>query len=160
MIFMNEQKIKIRKAVKEDIQIILSLIKELAEYEKLTHEVTANETALNEVLFGERKYAEVIIAEYENQPAGQAIFFHNFSTFKASPGIYLEDLYVRPVYRGKGIGKKLLEEIIIIAKQRKCKRVEWVVLDWNKSAIDFYKSLGAEPMNDWIVFRLTDDKFK
>ncbi len=157
---MNEQKIKIRKAVKEDIQIILSLIKELAEYEKLTHEVTANETALNEVLFGERKYAEVIIAEYENQPAGQAIFFHNFSTFKASPGIYLEDLYVRPVYRGKGIGKKLLEEIIIIAKQRKCKRVEWVVLDWNKSAIDFYKSLGAEPMNDWIVFRLTDDKFK
>lgn len=156
---MNESKIKIRSAVEEDIPLIFTLIKELAEYEKLLHEVSANESLLKEVMFGERKYAEVIIAEYENQTAGQAIFFHNFSTFKASPGIYLEDLYVRPAYRGKGIGKKLLEEVISIAKQRKCKRVEWVVLDWNKSAIDFYKSLGADPMNDWIVFRLTDDKF-
>ncbi|QQS34809.1 MAG: GNAT family N-acetyltransferase [Ignavibacteriales bacterium] len=156
---MNEPKIKIRNAVAADVPLILSLINELAEYEKLLDEVTTNETNLKEVLFGEHKYAEVIIAEYENQPAGQAIFFHNFSTFKASPGIYLEDLYVRPVFRGKGIGKKLLEEVISIAKQRKCKRVEWVVLDWNKSAIDFYKSLDAKPMNDWIVFRLTEDKF-
>ena len=149
----------IRKAKKEDVLLIFTLIKELAEYEKLTHKVTATENTLTESLFGERPYVEVIIAEYNSELAGQAIYFHNYSTFEASPGIYLEDLYVRPSFRGKGVGKKLLEEVIAIAKKRKCKRVEWVVLDWNKSAIDFYKSRGAEAMNDWIVFRLTDDKF-
>lgn len=151
--------IKIRKAKQEDVSLIFTLIKELAEYEKLIHKVTANEKTLTESLFGEHPYAEVIIAEFNDELAGQAIYFHNYSTFEASPGIYLEDLYVRPSFRGKGIGKKLLEEVITIAKEKKCKRVEWVVLDWNKSAIDFYKSRGAEPMNDWIVFRLTDDKF-
>jgi GNAT superfamily N-acetyltransferase len=149
----------IRKATETDVPLIFTLIKELAGFEKLAHDVTADEFILKESLFGKHHYAEVILAEYNDQPAGQALFFHNFSTFKGRPGIYLEDLYVRPEFRGKGIGKKLLEEVITLAKERKCKRVEWVVLDWNKNAIDFYKSLGAEAMDEWTVFRLTDDKF-
>jgi len=101
----------------------------------------------------------VLIAEYEGKPAGQALFFHNFSTFLAKPGIYLEDLYVRPYLRGKGIGKALLIQLVELAKERGCARVEWAVLDWNKSAIDFYEKLGAHPMDEWTVFRLTEEKF-
>ena len=151
--------IKIRKAGKEDIPIILDLIKELAEYEKLSDEVSADEIKLKNTLFGETKYAEVLIAEYNGKPAGQALFFYNYSTFLAKPGIYLEDLFVKPEYRGKGIGKKLLTNLIQIAKEKDYGRVEWAVLDWNESAIKFYKNLGADLMNDWKIFRLTEDKF-
>ncbi len=155
---MNQQ-IIIRKAVEADVAVILSLIKELAVYEKLSHEVTATEEILRNSLFGKKSFAEVILAEYNGETAGQALFFHNFSTFLGRPGIYLEDLFVRPQYRGKGIGKKLLMEVIKIAKERKCGRVEWVVLNWNEPAINFYKSLGAELMDEWTTFRLTENKF-
>lgn len=152
-------KLIIRKADEKDIPLIFTFIKELAEYEKLTSDVIATEEILKESLFGNKAYAEVLIAEYENESAGQAIFFHNFSTFIGKPGIYLEDIYVRPKLRGKGIGKALLLHLIKLAKERNCGRVEWSVLDWNKSAIDFYKSLGAVPMDEWTVFRMTEDKF-
>jgi GNAT superfamily N-acetyltransferase len=152
-------KTKIRNAERVDVPLILNFIKELAEYEKLSYQVTLTEELLRENLFGKNKYAEVIIAEYENKPAGQALFFHNFSTFKGRPGIYLEDLYVKPEYRGNGIGKALLGKVIQIAKERNCARVEWVVLNWNKPAIDFYENLGAEPLKEWIIYRLTEDKF-
>jgi GNAT superfamily N-acetyltransferase len=153
------KKLSIRFAEEKDIPVILSLIKELAEFEKLSDKVNVSEDILKENLFGKRKYAEVIIAELNEKPAGQALFFHNFSTFKGKPGIYLEDLYVKPEYRSKGIGKALLNKLIETAKERKCSRIEWVVLDWNKSAIDFYKKMGAEEMNGWLIYRLTEDKF-
>ena len=152
-------KLIIRKTSREDIPLIFKLISELAEYEKLSHSVTADEALLEKNLFGENRYAYVVIAEYEGVPAGQALYFHNFSTFKGKPGIYLEDLYVRPEYRNKGIGKALLNYLIELAKEQDCGRVEWVVLDWNESAINFYKSLGAVPMDDWIVFRLSEETF-
>ena len=154
-----DNKLIIRKAEVKDVSLIFSFIKELAEYEKLSSEVTATEETIKESLFGERAYAEVLIAEYENEPAGHAIFFHNFSTFVGRPGIYLEDIYVRPHLRGKGIGKRLLLHLIKTAKERNCGRVEWAVLDWNKTAIDFYKKMGAVPMDEWTVFRMTEDKF-
>ncbi len=153
-------KIKIRPSTEADIPLIHSLIKEIAEYEKLSNEVVATEEKVRQTLFGEKSYAEVIIAEYENEPVGQALFFHNYSTFLAQPGIYLEDLFVRPNFRGKGIGKELLKSLVKIAKQRNCGRVEWVVLNWNEPAINFYKSLGAVPMNEWTTYRLTSDKFE
>ena len=146
-------KLNIRNATKEDVPLILQFIKELAEYEKMSSDVTATEETLNETLFN-GKYAEVIIAEYEGKPAGQALFFHNFSTFIGRPGVYLEDIYVRPEFRGKGIGKSLLLQLIKIAKERNCTRVEWVVLNWNESAINFYKSLGAYPMDEWTIYRV------
>ncbi len=152
-------KLIIRETSREDIPLIFKLIRELAEYEKLSHSVTADEKLLEKNLFGETRYAYVVIAEYEGVPAGQALYFYNFSTFKGKPGIYLEDLYVRPEYRNKGIGKALLNYLIELAKEQDCGRVEWVVLDWNESAINFYKSLGAEPMDDWIVFRLSGETF-
>jgi membrane-associated phospholipid phosphatase/GNAT superfamily N-acetyltransferase len=154
-----DQKLIIRESTEKDIPIILNFIKELAGYEKLSTEVIADEKNLKKTLFGKNKYAEVLIAEYDNLPAGQALFFHNYSTFKGKPGIYLEDLYVKPQFRGKGIGKALLLELINIAKKRNCGRVEWAVLDWNKPAIDFYEKLGAIPMNDWKIYRLNEDKF-
>ena len=150
----------IRETTKNDIPEILTLIRELAEYEKLSHSVTADENLLKENLFGKNKYAEVVFAEYDGKLAGQALFFYNFSTFKGKPGIYLEDLYVRPAFRKKGIGKELLKYLIELAKVKNCGRIEWVVLDWNQSAIDFYKSIRAEPMNDWIVFRLNEETYK
>jgi GNAT superfamily N-acetyltransferase len=156
---MNTEKITIRKAKKSDIPDILMLIKELAEYEKLLHEVVTTEEQLEKVIFGEQKFVEVLIAEVDGKLAGQTIFFHNFSTFVGRPGLYIEDLYVRPDFRGKGIGKALLKEVINLAKERNCGRVEWVVLDWNKPAIDFYKSIGAKPLDEWTIFRLTEDKF-
>jgi len=152
-------KLVIRSATEKDVKLIYSFIKEIAEFEKLAHEVKATEEDIRNSLFEARPYAEVLIAEYEGEPAGHAIFFHNFSTFVGRPGIYLEDLYVRRHLRGKGIGKALLLSLIKIAKERNCGRVEWAVLDWNKSAIDFYKSIGATQLEDWQIFRLTEDKF-
>jgi GNAT superfamily N-acetyltransferase len=154
----NKNNLVIRQANLDDVSLILNLIKQLAEYEKLLHEVVATEKEIRENVF-EKKYAEVLIAEYENRPAGMALFFYNFSTFVGRPGIYLEDLFVLPEYRGKGIGKKLLLSLIKYAKEKNCGRVEWCVLDWNKPAIDFYKKLGAVSMDEWNVFRVTGDKF-
>jgi GNAT superfamily N-acetyltransferase len=153
------EKLKIRNALEPDIPLILSFIKELAEYEKLSDQVKVTEELLKESLFGRKGFVEVLIAEYDGEPAGQALFFHNFSTFVGRPGIYLEDLYVRPKLRGKGIGKALLQSLINLAKERNCGRVEWAVLDWNKPSINFYKSIGARPMDEWIIFRLTEDKY-
>ncbi len=120
----------------------------------------ANEKDLRSNLFGPKKFAEALLAYYENEPAGMALFFNNYSTFEGKPGIYLEDLYVKPAFRGKGIGKSLLLQLIKIAGKRKYGRVEWAVLDWNQSAIDFYNKLGAECMDSWKIFRLTRDKIK
>jgi len=153
------EKLVIRETSESDIPAILTLIRELAEYEKLSYSVTADESLLRENLFGKNKFAYVVFAEYEGKLAGQALFFYNFSTFKGKPGIYLEDLYVRPTFRKKGIGKALLKYLIELAKIKNCGRVEWVVLTWNQPAIDFYKSLGAKPMDDWIVFRLSGESF-
>jgi GNAT superfamily N-acetyltransferase len=146
----------IRFAERKDTGLILQLIRELAEYEKLLHEVTTDEKMLEESLF-DRKDAEVIIAEYNNVPIGYALFFHNFSTFLGKRGLYLEDLYIRPEYRGRGFGKKLFAFLANLALERNCGRMEWSVLDWNRPSIDFYKSLGARPMNEWTVYRLTGD---
>jgi GNAT superfamily N-acetyltransferase len=152
----NSGTIKIRSAEIKDSKIILKLIKELSLYEKLSHTVINNEESVKENLFGKKKYAEALIAEYENQPVGFALFFHNYSTFVGKPGIYLEDLFVQPEMRGKGVGKKLFLELIKLAKERNCGRVEWSVLNWNKPAIDFYKSMGAIPMDEWTVYRLNE----
>lgn len=148
---------EIKEATIEEIPIILAFIKELAEYERLSHTVVATEPILRESLFGERRVAEVVIAYYEEQPVGFALFFHNFSTFLGKPGIYLEDLYVKPEFRGRGIGQALLTYLTKLAKERNCGRLEWAVLDWNEPAIKFYKTLGAVPLDDWTVFRLTGD---
>ena len=128
---------------------------ELAEYEKLSHEMVADVDALRGALFGERRYAEVVLAEVEGAPAGFALFFHNYSTFVGKPGLYLEDLFVRPKYRNQGVGKLLLTCLAKIAVERGCGRFEWAVLDWNKPAIDFYEALGAKPMNEWTTFRVS-----
>ncbi|MGM0395727.1 MAG: N-acetyltransferase family protein [Bacillota bacterium] len=147
--------VTLRLAKEEDISLILGFIKELADYEKLLHEVVATEEILRESLF-ERKAAEVVIAEYKGEPVGFALFFHNFSTFLGRPGLYLEDLYVRPQMRGRGIGKLLLAYLAKLALERGCGRFEWWCLDWNKSSIDFYKSIGAIPMDEWTVYRVCD----
>ena len=138
-----------------DIPLILSLIKDLAEYEHLSHEVVATEEVLEETLFGDRRYAEVLLAFLGTEPAGYALFFHSFSTFLGRPGIYLEDIFVKPQYRGSGIGRKLLARLAQLASERKCGRIEWAVLNWNEPSIRFYKSLGARPMDEWTVYRLT-----
>ena len=151
--------ISIRKATKNDVKMILSLIKELAVYEKLEEQVVANESMLETHLFGEHKVAEALIADYDSISVGLALFFTNFSTFLAKPGIYLEDLFVKPEFRGKGIGKKLLLELVKIAKERDYGRVEWAVLDWNEPAINFYKSLGAKAQDEWTVFRIQKEYF-
>jgi GNAT superfamily N-acetyltransferase len=149
--------ITIREATEEDVPLIRQFIGELAEYEKLSHEVQATESLLHEHLFGARPVAEAMIAELDGEPVGFALFFHNFSTFLGRPGIYLEDLFVRPHARGKGVGRALLTEIAKLAVRRKCGRLEWAVLDWNEPAIGFYKSLGAVPMDQWTIFRVTGD---
>lgn len=147
----------VRPATEEDVPLILALIRELAEYERLSHEVTATEEDLRRSLFGERRFAEVLLAYLENEPAGFAFFFHNFSTFLGKPGIYLEDLYVRPEHRGSGLGKAMLSRLARLAKERGCGRLEWWVLDWNGTAIGFYQKLGAVPMDDWTVYRVTGE---
>ena len=135
----------------------MTFIKKLADYEKLSHEVVATEDSLQAVLFGERRYAETVIAYEHNEPVGFALFFHNFSTFVGKPGIYLEDLFVDPEHRGKGYGKALLAHLAKLAQERNCGRLEWAVLNWNKPSIEFYESLGAKPMNEWTVYRLTGE---
>jgi GNAT superfamily N-acetyltransferase len=148
---------EIRPATEDDVPIILSLIRELAAYERLSHEVVATEGLLRESLFGERRGAEVLIACCKGAPAGFALFFHSFSTFLGRPGIYLEDLYVKPKFRGRGIGRALLAHLARLAKERGCGRLEWSVLDWNEPAIKLYKSIGAVPMDEWTVYRLTGE---
>ena len=149
--------LSIRQANIQDCPLILKFIRELADYEKLLHEVVADVAALESSLFGDKPHAEVVIAEHQGQPLGFALFFHNYSTFLGRPGLYLEDLYIQPEMRGRGFGKTLLAYLANLALERNCGRLEWWVLDWNQSAIDFYRSLGAEPMDDWTVNRVTGD---
>jgi len=147
----------IRASTVGDVPVILELIRALATYERAPNEVTATEQGLVEVLFGEKPAAEVLLA-FENETSiGFAVFFHNFSTWLGRPGLYLEDLFVRPEHRGKGYGRALLIYLAKIARERGCGRMEWAVLDWNKPAIEFYRQLGAKPLDEWTVFRLTRD---
>jgi GNAT superfamily N-acetyltransferase len=146
--------ISIRPAQPSDLALIAQLIRDLAEYEKLADEVRFDEAVLAEQLFGERPFAEVVIGEVDGAPQGFALFFHNFSTFEGRPGIYLEDLFVRPEARGAGLGKALLAHLAALALQRGCARFEWSVLDWNAPSIGFYKSLGARMMDEWSVMRV------
>ncbi len=147
----------IRDTTVNDCDLILNFIKELAEYERLSHEAVATRETLQETLFGEKPHAEVLIGEFKRDPVAYALFFHNFSTFTGRPGIYLEDIYVRPKMRGKGFGKCLLAYIAKLAVERNCTRVEWSVLDWNEPSIQFYRSIGAIPMDEWTVQRLHGD---
>jgi GNAT superfamily N-acetyltransferase len=149
--------VEIRVATEDDVPLILSLIRELAEYERLSHEVVATEETLRDSLFGERRVAETLLAYLGDDPAGFALFFHNFSTFLGRPGIYLEDLYVRPEFRSAGVGRTLLVRIAGLAKERGCGRLEWAVLDWNEPAISFYKRIGASPVSGWTLYRLTGE---
>ncbi|MGO4872454.1 MAG: N-acetyltransferase family protein [Roseiarcus sp.] len=153
-------KARIVEAGAADVPDILRFIKDLAKFEKLDQEVVATEEALRETLFGARKFAEVVFLEEGEERAGFALFFHNYSTFLGRPGLYLEDLYVRPEKRGRGYGKLLLSHLASLAVAPGCGRLEWWVLDWNKSAIEFYRSLGAEPMSEWTVYRLSGDALK
>lgn len=146
---------KLRFAESSDVSLILGFIRELAMYENLLHEVVATEETLRESLF-ERKNAEVVIGEFATIPIGFALFFHNYSTFLGKPGIYLEDLYIKPEVRGKGFGKIFLAFLARLAIDRKCGRLEWWCLDWNEPSIKFYKKLGAVPMDDWTVYRVSD----
>jgi GNAT superfamily N-acetyltransferase len=147
----------IRSATVRDVPLIAQLIRELAEYERAPQEAIATEDGLREVLFGAEPAAHVLIAEANEQAVGFAIYFFNFSTWLGRPGLYLEDLFVRPQARGKGYGFALLRQLAQIASERGCGRMEWAVLDWNEPAIDFYKKLGAEPMDEWTVYRLRAD---
>jgi GNAT superfamily N-acetyltransferase len=147
----------IRPATPNDLPLIAQLIRDLAEYEKLAHAVDFKEEELRQHLFGARPCAEALIAEEDGQGVGFALFFHNFSTFHGKPGVYLEDLFVRPEHRGKGHGKALLAKLAQLALERGCCRLEWAVLDWNKPSIDFYESLSAKPLSDWIIYRLTGE---
>ncbi|HME92482.1 MAG TPA: GNAT family N-acetyltransferase [Myxococcaceae bacterium] len=147
----------IRRACVEDVPVIGQLIRDLAEYERLSHEVTFEEAELQRHLFGPNPRAEALIAEEDGAAVGFALYFYNFSTFLGRPGIYLEDLFVRPAHRHHGHGRAMLRELARIAVERGCGRFEWAVLDWNKPAIDFYRSLGAVAMHDWRIFRVTGD---
>jgi len=153
---MNENLV-IRKGTIDDVETIYDFIYQLAEYEKLTDDVTTTHEELAKTLFADDTHTHTIIGYYDNKPVGIALYFFNYSTFKGKPGLYLEDLFVIPEMRGKGFGKTFLIELAKIAKDNNCARFEWSVLDWNKQAIDFYKSLGAKPMDEWTVFRLTEN---
>lgn len=155
---MNSNRVtKVVPATISDVPEILKFIRELAIYEKLEHEVVADETALTQTLFGKQRFAEVVFLEEEGTKVAFAIFFHNYSTFLGKPGIYLEDLFVLPEYRGKGYGKQLLTHLAKTAVQRNCGRLDWAVLDWNTPAIEFYKSIGAKSVDEWVINRLTGD---
>jgi len=145
----------VRPALAAETPLILQFVRELAEYEHLQDQVVASEAGLRTALFGPRPYAEVVFVCVEAQPVGFALFFHNFSTFLGRPGIYLEDLFVRPQFRGRGCGRCLLQWLAMLAVERGCGRLEWAVLDWNAPSIGFYRSLGAVALDDWTVFRLT-----
>jgi GNAT superfamily N-acetyltransferase len=147
----------IRAARVEDAPIILQLIRDLATYERAPNEVAATEEQLVDVLFGEKPAAEVLLAFEKDAPVGFAVFFHNFSTWLGRPGLYLEDLFVKPDKRGKGYGRALLVDLAKVARDRGCGRMEWAVLNWNEPAIKFYRALGAKPLDEWTVFRLTRD---
>jgi GNAT superfamily N-acetyltransferase len=151
---------RITPATEQDVGLILHLIRELAEYEKLTHEVVATEVGLREALFGERAAAEVVIAYAGEEPAGFAVFFQSFSTFVGRPGLYLEDLFVVPKWRGHGLGRMLLAHLARIAVGRNYGRMEWSVLDWNELALNVYRRIGARPMDEWTVYRLTGDALR
>lgn len=153
-------RVTLRPAVPADIPLIIELITELADYERLVHEVKADAQRMHEHLFGRHPYAEVLIGEVDGEPQGFALFFHNYSTWLSQPGIYLEDLFVRPAARGAGLGKALLTELARLAVERGCGRLEWSVLDWNEPAIGFYRSLGARPQDEWTVYRLTGDALR
>jgi GNAT superfamily N-acetyltransferase len=149
--------LQIRKATETDLSVLVWFIRQLAEYERLSHEVVVTEEILRESLFGSRPHAEALLGYFQQKPVAFAIFFHNFSTFLGRPGLYLEDLFVIPEMRGQGFGRALLSEVARIARERKCGRFEWAVLDWNESAAGFYKKLGAVPMSDWTIFRVTGE---
>ena len=148
----------IRSATAADVPVIRQLIRELAEYERLTHEAVVTESELRETLFGPRPWAEVLIGEAGAEVAGFALFFHNYSTFVGKPGLYVEDVFVRPQFRGRGLGTELFRRMARIAVDRGCGRMEWAVLDWNEPALNFYRKIGAVPMNDWTVQRLVGVK--
>ncbi|MBT8370429.1 MAG: GNAT family N-acetyltransferase [Deltaproteobacteria bacterium] len=148
---------KIRPATEKDSPVILSLIKELAEYERLSHEVIASEDDIRKFLFGKHPFAQALIGENEGNAVSFALYFYNFSTFLGKPGIYLEDLYVQPTHRGKGFGRKMMVHIARLAQEQNCGRFEWSVLNWNTPAIKTYEKLNATPMNEWILYRLSGD---
>jgi GNAT superfamily N-acetyltransferase len=154
---MKETVLSIRPAAVTDVPVILQLICDLAAYERAPNEVTATKEQLVDVLFGQKPAAEVLLAFENGTPAGFAVFFHNFSTWLGRPGLYLEDLFVKPEMRGKGYGRALLVDLARIARERGCGRMEWAVLNWNDPAIQFYRKLGAKPMDEWTVFRLAHD---
>ncbi len=147
-------RLRIERATEKDVPVILGMIKGLAEYEKLLDAVTATEEGLRESLFGARPAAEVLIGYVGVEPVAFALFFQNFSTFLGQPGLYLEDLFVRPEWRKRGFGRQILARLANLAVERRCGRLEWAVLDWNESAITFYRSLGARPMDDWTIYRV------
>ena len=149
--------VRIEPATPADVPLILAFVRELAEYERSADKVVADEESLRESLFGERSVAEARIAYVGREPAGMALFFHNFSTWTGLRGLYLEDLYVRPEMRGRGVGRRLLAHLARTARERDCARFEWAVLNWNEPAIGFYRSLGAVPMDEWQIYRLTGD---
>ena len=152
--------LSITAACKADVPLILSLINELADYERLRHEAVATEASLNDALFGSNPGAEAVIARMDGDPAGFALFFHNFSTFLGRRGLYLEDLFVRPAFRGRAIGKSLLSYLAALAVERGCGRFEWQVLDWNRPARDFYERLGAKANSSWVSYRMTGEALK
>ena len=148
---------QIRAAIKDDVPVILSFIKKLADYERLSHEVVATEAGLRETLFGRRRTAEVALGYFKREPVGFVLFFHNYSTFLGQPGIYIEDLFVDEAFRRRGFGRALLTYVAGLAKERRCGRLEWSVLDWNEPAINFYKKLGATPMSEWTIHRVSGE---
>lgn len=152
--------LRIDPAVPADVPTVLALIRELADFEKLLHEVVATEADVRDALFGPTPTAQAVIARDGDDVAGFALFFFNFSTFRGRPGLYLEDLYVRPSYRARGYGKALLKHLAKLAVDRRCGRMEWAVLDWNSRAIEFYRALGARPVDGWTVYRLTDQALR
>ena len=149
--------VRVRLATTDDLPVIAELIRDLAEFEKLEHEVKMTDELLAKGLFGERPYAETVLAEEDGIPIGFALFFHSFSTFLARPGIYLEDLFVVPEHRGRGVGRTLLSHLARLAVEKGCGRLEWAVLNWNRDAIGFYERLGARPNSEWTVYRLAGE---
>jgi GNAT superfamily N-acetyltransferase len=152
--------LQISSATAADAPLILALINELAEYERLRHESVATEASIHKALFGAKPHAEAVIARFDGEAAGFALFFHNFSTFLGKPGLYLEDLFVRPAYRGRAIGKSLLSHLAAVALERDCGRFQWQVLDWNKPSRDFYERLGAQADAAWVNYRISGDALR
>ncbi len=152
--------LEMRFAVKDDVPLILNFIREIAEFERLSHEVTATVESLEDSFFGGPNSPEVVLCFIDSQPVAYAVFYHNFSTFVGKKGLYLEDIYVKPEFRHSGIGKKLFKYLAKVAVDRKCGRMEWAVLNWNRPAIRFYENVGAKPLADWTIFRLKEDEIK